>query len=144
LQTKFAQQSLHDRLMLAWTSTRWNELLSAEGNQRLLDDALAKQNADGGWSAASLGSWQRADGQVQSAASDGYGTALVVASLKRLAKDRQLQQLEKGRDWLRTHQSPDDGSWRADSLNRDYPKASEVGRFMSDAATAWAILALSE
>jgi len=144
LKANFARQNLHERLTVAWASAKWADVLSSEDKQRLLDDALAKQNADGGWSTASLGDWKRANGKAQSAASDGYGTGLVVAALKRLAKDEQRNALEKGLLWLRTHQSAADGSWQAASLNRDYAKDSEVGRFMTDAATGWAILALSE
>jgi hypothetical protein len=117
--------------------------LSTEQKLRLLDEVLTKQNADGGWSAASLGNWNRADGKPQSTASDGYGTALVVASFKRFAKDDQRKALDRGRAWLRTHQNSD-GSWRAESLNKEHGKNSEIAHFLTDAATGWAVLALSE
>jgi squalene-hopene/tetraprenyl-beta-curcumene cyclase len=143
LQANFSKQSLHDRLTLAWASSRWPELLSAEGKQQLFKDILAKQNDNGGWSAGSLVDWKRPDGKAHAAVSDGYGTALVVAALKRLAKDQQAKPLEQGIAWLKTHQSTD-GTWRAQSLNRDYAKGAEPGLFMTDAATGWAIWALAQ
>jgi squalene-hopene/tetraprenyl-beta-curcumene cyclase len=143
LQAHFPKQSLHDRLTLAWASSRWPELLSTEGKQQLFKDVLAKQNDDGGWSAGSLVDWKRLDGKAHSAASDGYGTALVVAALKQLAKDEQRKPLERGIAWLKTHQTTD-GTWQAQSLNRDYAKGAEAGLFMTDAATSWAIWALAE
>jgi hypothetical protein len=143
LQANFLKQSLHDRLTLAWASSRWCELLSDEGRQQLFKDVLAKQNDDGGWSAGSLVDWKRPDGKAQTAASDGYGTALVVAALKQLAKDEQRKPLGRGIAWLKAHQTTD-GTWPAQSLNRDYAKGAEPGLFMADAATGWAIWALAE
>jgi squalene-hopene/tetraprenyl-beta-curcumene cyclase len=143
LQAHFPKQNLHDRLTLAWASGRWPELLSAEGKQQLFKDILAKQNDDGGWSAGSLVEWKRPDGKAHATVSDGYGTALVVAALKQLAKDQQRKPLEQGIAWLKTHQTTD-GTWQAQSLNRDYAKGAEPGLFMTDAATGWAIWALAE
>jgi hypothetical protein len=49
--------------------------------------------------------------------------------------------LDGGLKWLEHHQQSD-GSWRASSLNELRNPESEVGRFMSDAATGYATLAL--
>jgi squalene-hopene/tetraprenyl-beta-curcumene cyclase len=49
--------------------------------------------------------------------------------------------LSRGMQWLQQHQRTD-GSWQADSLNARRDPNSGVGRFMSDAATGYAVMAL--
>jgi hypothetical protein len=49
-----------------------------------------------------------------------------------------------GRRWLETHQNHEEGSWRATSLNKTRDPKTDVGHFMTDAATGYAVLALAE
>jgi hypothetical protein len=65
-----------------------------------------------------------------------------VLTLQKSGADSQDATLKRGLDWLRQHQEKD-GRWQAPSLNaqRD-PKTDDAALFMSDAATAYAVLAL--
>ena len=51
--------------------------------------------------------------------------------------------LARGLEWLRGHQDPQTGSWVASSLNKKRPPEADPAKFMSDAATAYAVLSLT-
>ena len=138
------KQPLLSRAMLLWASTTAPALLAREPQQAIVDALLGAQQDDGGWSTASLGSWKRADGTPLDTRSDGYATGLVTLALESMADARAQPQVTRGLAWLVAHQDPATGVWFAASLNKQRDPASDAGRFMSDAATAYAVLALTK
>ena len=84
--------------------------------------------------------------------SDGYATGLVTMLLKQTAIPGAAPQVQRGLTWLMRNQQGHGGSWIrghegfwvARSLNKWRTPWSNVGRFMSDAATAYAVLSLTE
>jgi hypothetical protein len=51
--------------------------------------------------------------------------------------------VSKGLDWLRSHQDRTTGRWGAVSPNKQRDPESDAGTFMSDTATAYAVLSLT-
>jgi squalene-hopene/tetraprenyl-beta-curcumene cyclase len=135
--------SLFNRVMGLWASGAVPGTLSPAQRQGIIDAAFGKQREDGGWSMSTLASWTRADGTPQDSTSDGYATALVVLGLERAGlAPRSDVRMRRGLDWLSRHQDPGTGAWFASSLNKKRDPSSDAGKFMIDAATAYAALAL--
>jgi len=158
LAREYSTQPLSNRLVLAWASTRLSGLLERARQQSLVHDVLGEQQPDGGWSRSSLAassssasrvrsyvrSWIRRDRTPAETRSDGYATALVVLVLVETNTPRDNAQLQQAVSWLVRNQNKTDGSWPAASFNTPRDPSSDIGRFMSDAATAYAVLALTE
>jgi squalene-hopene/tetraprenyl-beta-curcumene cyclase len=136
-----ASVSLLNQLMGLWASGALPDLLTTERQKATIVAAFALQQADGGWSTSSLGTYQRVDKTPNDTNSDGYATALVCLALQ--AAGVSDPRLAKGLDWLRSHQDAATGGWTATSLNKQRDPESEPGKFMNDAATAYAVLALT-
>jgi squalene-hopene/tetraprenyl-beta-curcumene cyclase len=140
-QRQHATVSLLNQLMGLWASGTVRDLLTADQRNATIAAAFAAQQADGGWSTASLGAYQRVDRTANDTKSDGYGTALACLALQ--AAGVEDPRVSKGLDWLRRNQDGVTGRWTATSLNKERDPASEPGKFMDDAATAYAVLALT-
>ncbi len=136
-------QTLLNRVILLWASARLPKLLSSEdvkANQTL-DELFSKQHDDGGFSLTDLvAGWKRHDNTPLETKSDGYATGVVAL----MCEERGVggEKLQRALQWLTQNQEKSDGRWLAYSLNKQRDLSSDVGRFMSDAATAYAVMAL--
>ena len=152
-----AAQSTINHVFLLWASTKLPGLLTQAQQRAIVQEILSKQQADGGWRLASIcwkwngwsvrslvNMWIREDGTPMEGKSDGLATSLTVLALQESGVPRDNTQLEHGVSWLMTHQNPAEGDWPASSVNKRRHISSGTGRFMSDAATAFAVLALTD
>lgn len=137
LRSDSKDRPLHSRLALLWASTKSRELIAAPARRALIDEALQKQQPDGGWTIESLGPWAAHPDAPASSGSNAYATAFTAYVLQQAgaASPRAL-------DWLKAHQDPQTGAWPAVSMNKHYPAGSMEEKFLQDAATAFASLAL--
>jgi squalene-hopene/tetraprenyl-beta-curcumene cyclase len=144
LQKGAEKQTLFNRLMVLWASAKLPGLLMTAERQSIVDAANAKQQDDGGWTTATLGSWKRVDSTALDTASDGYATGLVTLALQQAGVAATDARVSRGLAWLAAHQDATSGMWWTASLNKQRDPASDAGKFMSDAATAYAVLALTQ
>jgi squalene-hopene/tetraprenyl-beta-curcumene cyclase len=143
LRNNYKEQPLLNRTLLLLASARLPQLLTAEQKASLEDEIYSQQRADGGWNLASLGTWeQRHDHTPFDTHSDGYATGLTVLALEQTGVPRSQERLQKGLAWLQHNQDSSEGRWRSWSLNKERDLNSDIGKFMSDAATAYAVMAL--
>ncbi len=147
LNRESAAQTLSNRAVLLWASAKVPGLVKPERQKAIISELLGKQQSDGGWSLTSMaGDWKRHDGTPQEALSDGYATGLITFALQQAGISRENAQLQKGLAWLTANQNRAEGFWLAYSLNNneEHHISPDTARFMKDAATAYAVLALSE
>jgi len=142
LKDGFQRQNLHNRVWGLWASTKVEGILTKAEQKELIDQLLDQQHDDGGWSLSALATWVRSDGTAQESESDGYATGLVLHVIQTAGVPKGDVKIAKGLDWLKSNQSAT-GAWRGVSVNKKRDPASHSGKFMSDAATAFAVLALS-
>ena len=145
LNREYAAQALVNRVVLLWASSQLPGLFEPQQQKSLIDEVLSKQQADGGWSLASLvEKWERRDATPLEVKSDGYATGLVTLALQQAGIPRKNVPLQQGLSWLVANQNKTEGFWPAYSLNLRRDPSTDVGHFMSDAATAYAVLSLSQ
>jgi hypothetical protein len=172
LRDHYAAQSLYNRTFALLGSAALTGVLTPAQRDTLVAEYQQRQQADGGWSLEAMGPWRwsaeeppfKPYGTLDAALlaqSDGFGTGLIVYALLRngFAPDHPV--VSAGLRWLKTHQqeirvaiAPQVAdrtwtAWRAYSLNYDREHGGPKGEpwrrlFMSDAATAFAALALTE
>jgi squalene-hopene/tetraprenyl-beta-curcumene cyclase len=157
LDRAYAKQPSLNHVFLLWASAKLPGVLAPERRTAIISAVLREQQPDGGWSLFPLdrtwrdwslsslfGNWKRADGTPQELQSDALATSLITFTLQQAGIPRENAQLSQSRSWLLHHQSKTEGFWSSSSLNKRRDPSSNVGRFMSDAATAYAVLALTE
>jgi len=151
-----ADQSPINQTVLLWASVGWPELITAERRRSIIESVTAKQQKDGGWNLGSLAwSWNdwnarslfrfyaKSYGTPLKGQSDAYATALIAFVLEKAGISREEGHLSRALGWLTRNQNPADGRWTSYSLNNRRDPNSPTGLFMSDAATAYAVLALT-
>jgi squalene-hopene/tetraprenyl-beta-curcumene cyclase len=154
---EYGRQSLENDIVLLWASAKLPGLLEPEQQKSIIGKILSKQQADGGWSLASLHHtwrgwhlsaiarmWVRSDGTLYETNSDGYATGLIALTLQQVGIPHENVHLKQGLAWLARNQNKAEGLWPCYSLNVRRIPSSSPGRFMSDAATAYAVLALTK
>ncbi len=134
----YATQSLnlHSEAFILWASTKIDGILEPAEQSDLAQRLLASQNPDGGWSLSTL-----LGREPSSSESDGYATGLAVFVLKQAGKTGEVR---KGLEWLVENQN-ENGYWLTVSVNQDLTEQDAFSnKFMWDASTAFALLALAE
>jgi len=142
LRRQAPSQPLINRIVLLWASSKLPGLMTDPERTALRTEIYSKQQSDGGWSLTTLGTWKRHDTTPFDTRSDGVATGLTVLALEESGLGKNTPQLKRGIDWLLANQNKTDGQWPAYSLNLQRDPTSGVGRFMSDAATGFSVLAL--
>ncbi len=138
-----ANVSLLNQLMGLWASSRVPDLLTTEQRQATIDATFALQQPDGAWSTVAIGSYKRMDNSESDTRTDGYATALATLALQSAGVPATDPRVSKGLDWLRRNQDRSTGRWTAVSPNKQRDPQSEPAKFLSDAATAYAVLSLT-
>ena len=141
LRRNYAAQPMVNQLYMLWASAKEPGLLTKPERKALLAAVRAQQQGDGGFRTAALDARERVDHTAQATASDGYATGLAVLALEAVGTPRGDATLLRSLDWLATHEQTD-GTWTAASLNKQRDPKSDPALFMTDAATAYAVLAL--
>jgi hypothetical protein len=155
LKREYSSQPVMNQLYVLWASARSEELLTPEQQNSLRAALQGLHQPDGGWALSSLDQKKRKTESrwrwlrrklniaVKPPNSDGCATGLVVLALEESGTSLQDPMLMRGLQWLERNQHTD-GTWRAESLNVKRNPETGVGRFMTDAATAYAVMALEE
>jgi squalene-hopene/tetraprenyl-beta-curcumene cyclase len=130
-------QPLQNRLELLWTARK----LPGMAKREWIDEAFAKQSADGGWTNEALGPWKEHKTAAPSPGSNAYATAFATFALLEAGVKASDPRMVRALDWLRSHQN-ERGYWDAVSMNKVYEAGSMQEQFMRDAATGFAAAAL--
>jgi len=155
LNREYDKQSAINHAVLLWASAKLPGLIEPERKKSIIEEITHAQRSDGGWELASLAwpedryvhslirGWVRSDGTAQVRKSDGYATGLMTYVLRQSGIPADDPRLQRGRSWLAMNQNRAEGCWPSSSLTKRRSPSSNIGHFMSDAATAYAVLGLS-
>jgi hypothetical protein len=121
-----------------------SDLVTPSLRKSIIDEAEHKQRADGSWTLASLGPWQKHPEGANVELPSAYATAFTAYVLLQAGIPPSEPHLKKSLDWLRTHQNRETGAWIAPSINKHHPAGSMQELFLQDAATGFASAVLAE
>ena len=137
-------------------STKLKGMLTREEQTQIIEALKDNQKSSGdgvgGWALVELANWRynaeappKAPRTLNPAAKkpDGYATGLMTFALLRAGVKPDDPKLGAALKWLNQNQQAD-GSWPGVSINVDRKAGNIAEFFMSDAATAWAVIALLE
>jgi len=141
LQREQASQPLHNRLMLLWASTCFAQILRPADRRAIIEQVWRAQGPEGSWTNAAMGPFAPHAAAPDSKGSNSYMTAFATYVMQQ-AGESANPKLAHALAWLRGHQDPVSGAWAAVSMNKEFPAGSQQAKFMSDAATGFAVLAL--
>jgi squalene-hopene/tetraprenyl-beta-curcumene cyclase len=150
LSSHYEAQPLLNKVVALWASNWFPGVLTPAQRANLLGSLYKLQRPDGGWSLTDLGTWKRVDDTPLETRPDGYATGLTVLVLEEIvatnshAAPQAEEHVNRGIAWLVANQDKTTGAWPAWSLNKNRDINTNVGKFMSDAATSYAVLALDE
>lgn len=140
----YAAQPLHQKLAMLWASSVLPGLLDPAQQNSLIQAVFHVQHRDGGWSLYALSPSYRRFRSFLRHWSDGYATGYVAFVLQKAGVPVSNPRLARALAWLRDHQHLPGGRWVTSSINQWESSANPESRFMSDAATAYAVLALTQ
>lgn len=146
LKREYAAQTPINHAVLLWAAAKLPGLIESDHQKAIISELLEKQHSDGGWSLSALsGEWKRHDGTPQDVKTDGYATGLISFALQQAGVSPGDAQLKRSFSWLTANQDKTEGSWPSFSLNKnkEHHLSPETALFMNDAATAYAVLALT-
>ena len=142
-QKQHGSVSLLNQLTALWATSGVPSMLTDGQRKATVDAAFALQQPDGGWSTVAIGSYTRMDKSESDTQTDGFATALATLALQAAGVPASDARLAKGLSWLERNQDRTTGRWLAVSPNKERDPQSDSARFMSDAATAYAVLSLT-
>ena len=140
LRGHYETQPLLNKIVALRAAANFSDLLTKTQRRTLIGQLASLQRPDGGWSLSDLGTWQRRDKTPLETRPDGFATAITTLALEE--NGIKSDQVKHGIAWLEANQDKATGAWPAWSLNKNRDPKSNVGLFMSDAATGYAVLAL--
>jgi squalene-hopene/tetraprenyl-beta-curcumene cyclase len=140
LQKNLASQNLFNQAWAVWADGSL-PILPSTVRKAIVQRLLDQQQADGGWRLSSLGTYIRHDKTAEASVSDGFATGLVLCAV-RWSLSKNDPRVLKGMAWLKQNQQPT-GEWLCESLNKKRNPSTNAGKLMTDAATAFAVLALA-
>lgn len=155
LNREFDKQSTLNHAVLLWAAAKLPGLIAPERQRSIVQEISDAQQSDGGWALSPLAwprdrslhslihRWLRSDGTTQDRKSDAVATGLITFAFRQSGIPVEDLRVTRGRAWLASNQNKSDGCWPSLSLTKRRDPSSNVGHFMTDAATAYAVLALS-